>query len=233
MNKLTDLGHLRMAADKIRELIAQVAAAAVTAVESLDAAKADKNHSHTAEQVGAATIQEVNNAIASTGYASFVRVPAVPTAEDAKDNVLYLAMNSDTGHYDIYAKIYSDNLAAIYGLALADGAEKRIKVSPDDDTVNLSITVNNQTTVNDIIYKLDNSLLSACGYTFSLDEHTSEIIAFDSDGERVGITISADNIVLEPVASAEVVQLIGNAITMDQVNTAIDTAITGAINASY
>ena len=42
---------------------------------------------------------------AETGHASFTKVDAVPAASEAKDNVLYLVMNADTGFYDIYAKV--------------------------------------------------------------------------------------------------------------------------------
>ena len=35
----------------------------------------------------------------------FTKVDAVPAASEAKDNVLYLVMNADTGFYDIYAKV--------------------------------------------------------------------------------------------------------------------------------
>lgn len=55
----------------------------------------------TAEQVQA-TIQ---TAIAATGHAHFEKVDAVPTAETAEANILYLVMNADTNHYDIYALV--------------------------------------------------------------------------------------------------------------------------------
>lgn len=47
----------------------------------------------------------IQTAIAATGHASFEKVDAVPAAADAEENKLYLVMNSDTGHYDIYAKV--------------------------------------------------------------------------------------------------------------------------------
>lgn len=47
----------------------------------------------------------IQTAIAATGHASFVKADSVPAAEDAEENVLYLVMNSDTGHYDIYALV--------------------------------------------------------------------------------------------------------------------------------
>lgn len=44
-------------------------------------------------------------AIAATGHAHFEKVEAVPEAGTAKENVLYLVMNQQTKHYDIYAKV--------------------------------------------------------------------------------------------------------------------------------
>lgn len=47
----------------------------------------------------------IQTAIAATGHASFKKADSVPDAADAEENVLYLVMNSSTGHYDIYAKV--------------------------------------------------------------------------------------------------------------------------------
>ena len=47
----------------------------------------------------------IQSAIAETGHASFVKVDAVPDAESAEENVLYLVYNSSTSHYDIYALV--------------------------------------------------------------------------------------------------------------------------------
>ncbi len=47
----------------------------------------------------------IENAIADSGHAHFEKVDTVPTAAAAKENVLYLVMNSKTHHYDIYAKV--------------------------------------------------------------------------------------------------------------------------------
>lgn len=54
-----------------------------------------------AEQVQSA----IQAAIAASGHAHFEKVDAVPSVEDAEENVLYLVMNSETGHYDIYALV--------------------------------------------------------------------------------------------------------------------------------
>ncbi len=54
-----------------------------------------------AEQVQTA----IQAAIAASGHAHFEEVDSVPAASEAKENVMYLVMNDETGHYDIYAKV--------------------------------------------------------------------------------------------------------------------------------
>ena len=54
-----------------------------------------------AEQVQTA----ITAAIAASGHAHFEKVDAVPTPDTAEENVLYLVMNEETGHYDIYALV--------------------------------------------------------------------------------------------------------------------------------
>nr|UWG90083.1 MAG: hypothetical protein [Bacteriophage sp.] len=59
-------------------------------------------------QTNAQVAQAIQTAIAATGHASFEKVDAVPSAEEAEDNVLYLVMNAKTKHYDIYAKVENE-----------------------------------------------------------------------------------------------------------------------------
>lgn len=60
----------------------------------------------TAGYQNAQQVQEaIQAAIAASGHAHFEEVDAVPAVEDAKENVMYLVMNDETGHYDIYAKV--------------------------------------------------------------------------------------------------------------------------------
>lgn len=58
-------------------------------------------------------------AISKAGHASFQKAEAIPAAEEAQENILYLVKNTETSHYDIYA--------------LVDGAVELL----DDTTVNL------------------------------------------------------------------------------------------------
>lgn len=55
----------------------------------------------TSEQVQAA----IQTAVSNSKHAHFEKVDAVPTADAAEENVMYLVMNADTGHYDIYALV--------------------------------------------------------------------------------------------------------------------------------
>ena len=71
-------------------------------------------------QTAAQVESAIQTAIAATGHAHFEKVDAIPDAETAEENVLYLVMNAETGHYDIYA--------------LVSGAVELI----DDTTVDLS-----------------------------------------------------------------------------------------------
>lgn len=56
-------------------------------------------------QTGAQVEATVQAAIAASGHAHFEKVDAVPTAEEAQENILYMVMNETTGHYDIYALV--------------------------------------------------------------------------------------------------------------------------------
>ena len=49
--------------------------------------------------------EAIQAAIAASGHAHFEEVDAVPSADEAQENVMYLVMNETTSHYDIYAKV--------------------------------------------------------------------------------------------------------------------------------
>lgn len=57
------------------------------------------------ESAGYQTAADVQAAIAAAKHARFEEAETAPTAEEAEENVMYLVMNEDTGHYDIYAKV--------------------------------------------------------------------------------------------------------------------------------
>ncbi len=47
----------------------------------------------------------ISSAVSASGHAHFETAEAVPGVDEAKENVLYLVMNDETHHYDIYAKV--------------------------------------------------------------------------------------------------------------------------------
>lgn len=111
-NKLTKLAALKALAQKMSAEISKVEAAIPTNVSQLN----NDSGYQTSTQVS----QAIQAAIAATGHASFKKVDAIPDAGSAQENILYLVMNAETGHYDIYAKVENE------------------VVLLDDTTVNLS-----------------------------------------------------------------------------------------------
>lgn len=69
-------------------------------------------------QTSAQVVAAINTAISKSGHASFQKVDAVPKADAAQENILYLVMNTTTKHYDIYAKIKGDGDS--YAMELLD-----------------------------------------------------------------------------------------------------------------
>lgn len=96
-SKLMNLGHLKDLAVKAEAEIAAVKASIPTKVSQL----ANDSNYQTNAQVATA----IQQAISKSGHASFQKVDAVPEAETAQTNILYLVMNDETSHYDIYAKV--------------------------------------------------------------------------------------------------------------------------------
>lgn len=116
----------------------------------------------TSEQVQTA----IQTAIAATGHAHFEKVDAIPDVESAEENVLYLVMNEETQHYDIYAKV---------------GEEVELL---DDTTVDLSAystTEQMNTAISEAVEALNigdyakaSELLSAVGRITALEEKFSD-----------------------------------------------------------
>ena len=58
-----------------------------------------------AERTKLETEKGIKAAIAEAGHAKFEKVDTLPEIADAQENVMYLLFNTETNHYDIYAKI--------------------------------------------------------------------------------------------------------------------------------
>lgn len=97
MSKHTTIDQLKQVAQRAKTEIDAVEAKIPSKVSQLT----NDSSFQTENQVSAA----IQTAISATGHAKFEKADAVPTAETAQDNVLYLVMNTETGHYDIYAKV--------------------------------------------------------------------------------------------------------------------------------
>ncbi len=102
--KATSLEQLKLLAVR-----AQAQAAAVTQkVEDLKTSvptKVSELANDSKFQTDTEVASAIQTAIAASGHAKFQKVDAVPQAADAQENVLYLVMNTETSHYDIYAKV--------------------------------------------------------------------------------------------------------------------------------
>lgn len=91
-------------ADLSEALKASIAAKATNA--DLEALTVRVGNIEAAGYQNAQQVQEaIQAAIAASGHAHFEEVDAVPSASEAEENVMYLVMNDETGHYDIYAKV--------------------------------------------------------------------------------------------------------------------------------
>lgn len=145
INHITKLGHLQKLAQKENQK-AEALAARVDALEKVGAQAnkiesikvngtaqtiaSDKSVNITVPtktsqlandstfQTSAQVVAAINTAISKSGHASFQKVDAVPKADAAQENILYLVMNTTTKHYDIYAKIKGDS--GTYTMELLD-----------------------------------------------------------------------------------------------------------------
>jgi len=108
----------------------------------------------------------IKKAIAESGHAGFRRADAIPTAEEAQDNILYLVMNDKTGHYDIYAKV--DNTV----------------VRLDDTTVDLSGYITTETLSSSLAELTNNFDTKLNGMIASNDEVTAMLDSVFSPTEE-------------------------------------------------
>lgn len=116
-SKLVTLAQLQAQAERVKQELAKYTLASElgslakkseiseadlsAALKSVIDGKMDAADSMTTEAINSA----INTAISKSGHASFQKVDAVPKADAAQENILYLVMNTTTKHYDIYAKI--------------------------------------------------------------------------------------------------------------------------------
>ena len=95
-------------ANKIESIKVNGAAQAIGSDKSVNISvptKTSQLNNDSTFQTSAQVVAAINTAISKSGHASFQKVDAVPKADAAQENILYLVMNTTTKHYDIYAKI--------------------------------------------------------------------------------------------------------------------------------
>ena len=95
-------------ANKIESIKVNGAAQAIGSDKSVNISvptKTSQLNNDSTFQTSAQVVTAINAAISKSGHASFQKVDAVPKADAAQENILYLVMNTTTKHYDIYAKI--------------------------------------------------------------------------------------------------------------------------------
>ena len=95
-------------ANKIESIKVNRAAQAIGSDKSVNISvptKTSQLNNDSTFQTSAQVVAAINTAISKSGHASFQKVDAVPKADAAQENILYLVMNTTTKHYDIYAKI--------------------------------------------------------------------------------------------------------------------------------
>lgn len=95
-------------ANKIESIKVNGAAQAIDSDKSVNISvptKTSQLNNDSTFQTSAQVVTAINTAISKSGHASFQKVDAVPKADAAQENILYLVMNTTTKHYDIYAKI--------------------------------------------------------------------------------------------------------------------------------
>lgn len=149
--------------------LADTVAGHTSDISNLQSGKADKattlaGYGITDALTEAQTQAAIQAAIAETGHAKFEKVEAIPKAEAAADNVLYLVMNDDTGFYDIYAKV--------------DGVVVRL----DDTSVNLDNYVQKDALQEALSGKVDSVVGSRL-----MAESEGEKLAGIAEGAQVNI----------------------------------------------
>lgn len=121
----------------------------------------------------------IATAVSESGHAQFVKVDAIPSAEEAEANKLYLVYNEATQHYDIYAKV-------------GDSVEQL-----DDTTVDLS----NYYQKSEVDTKLESKVSVEEGKGLSANDFTDALL------EKLnGISEGAQKNLINSVAEAFVVE---------------------------
>lgn len=171
-------------------------------IQNLQTGKADKattleGYGITDAMTATAIAEAIKTAIAETGHASFTKVGAVPTVAEAKDNVLYLVMNADTGFYDIYAKVDTDGTAAVVRL-------DDVSVNLDDYSTTEQMNEAIATAIANKVDKVEGKGLSTEDFTTALKE---KLVALPEGAEANYVKSVSDEFTVSDEGKLEVKEI--------------------------
>ena len=171
-------------------------------IQNLQTDKADKattleGYGITDAMTATAIAEAIKTAIAETGHASFTKVDAVPTVAEAKDNVLYLVMNADTGFYDIYAKVDTDGTAAVVRL-------DDVSVNLDDYSTTEQVNEAIATAIANKVDKVEGKGLSTEDFTTALKE---KLVALPEGAEANYVKSVSDEFTVSEEGKLEVKEI--------------------------
>ena len=171
-------------------------------IQNLQTDKADKattleGYGITDAMTATAIAEAIKTAIAETGHASFTKVDAVPTVAEAKDNVLYLVMNADTGFYDIYAKVDTDGTAAVVRL-------DDVSVNLDDYSTTEQMNEAIATAIANKVDKVEGKGLSTEDFTTALKE---KLVALPEGAEANYVKSVSDEFTVSEEGKLEVKEI--------------------------
>lgn len=171
-------------------------------IQNLQTGKADKattleGYGITDAMTATAIAEAIKTAIAETGHASFTKVDAVPTVAEAKDNVLYLVMNADTGFYDIYAKVDTDGTAAVVRL-------DDVSVNLDDYSTTEQMNEAIATAIANKVDKVEGKGLSTEDFTTALKE---KLVALPEGAEANYVKSVSDEFTVSEEGKLEVKEI--------------------------
>ena len=171
-------------------------------IQNLQTDKADKattleGYGITDAMTATAIAEAIKTAIAETGHASFTKVDAVPTVAEAKDNILYLVMNADTGFYDIYAKVDTDGTAAVVRL-------DDVSVNLDDYSTTEQMNEAIATAIANKVDKVEGKGLSTEDFTTALKE---KLVALPEGAEANYVKSVSDEFTVSEEGKLEVKEI--------------------------
>lgn len=171
-------------------------------IQNLQTDKVDKattleGYGITDAMTATAIAEAIKTAIAETGHASFTKVDAVPTVAEAKDNVLYLVMNADTGFYDIYAKVDTDGTAAVVRL-------DDVSVNLDDYSTTEQMNEAIATAIANKVDKVEGKGLSTEDFTTALKE---KLVALPEGAEANYVKSVSDEFTVSEEGKLEVKEI--------------------------